>query len=720
MKSLLFASVGIILMASIAGAQCSTAGLIVTGSKSASKCYGSLATFNSIYNKASIYYDYEFSSFPGNGANGIACEYPVYNNDAGTFYGRQRTWNSVSNSSCTTLVGCPSPASGNETIYATYGTNSSGCLSNILMEACPANGTSWMCAGTGLPTWTAGSPPTCGSSDATFHVPAPVVYPLYPSKGNSSYVSCNAYSVGMYACNVPFSISGPVAANGIYGDTPHLGSGGLIKGYKMYYRCTSGSNPDCQLANWTPVSISSPYIAYAGASTSGTITAACPDNTDIYLAYQYIFNNRAGTDMATLDAANMKPMQSGASTGAYPYLSPWIQLPFGVICPLGPTSIFNATDNDYCATSGITITGGNPDCWICPEFYYLLEDGVIVGHSGQYSPGDSASHSYTLEASSCGLTGSPSAAVVIADSNLYPGNPVITNIADVNVCAQNGIQIAYTAGAGASGYYHNLYKDGQLAVSSYHSGATYNPGDTVSHTYIVLAPGTGYNSSCVKSSPGVIGTDVNNTPTAASGPSPADTATGVSNTPVLSWQAAANAQSYDVYFGSSNPPAFAVNVTGTSYSPGALGGSTAYYWKIVSKNNTCGNASGSAVWSFTTGAVSPAPGTVAPGSGGGSLAKSGSNILLNWSGARNTCSPTTWEIYRGTLGNYYSHVIAACDTSGANNWTEINGLNDSESYYYLIVPATTAKEGSYGKDSTGIEIPQASTACLPQDLTGCN
>jgi len=95
-------------------------------------------------------------------------------------------------------------------------------------------------------------------------------------------------------------------------------------------------------------------------------------------------------------------------------------------------------------------------------------------------------------------------------------------------------------------------------------------------------------------------------------------------------------------------------------------------------------------------------------------------FLFTGPASKNTCNPTTWEIYRGTLGNYYSHAILTCDTSGANNWTEVNGLADGNSYYYLIVPATTTKEGSYGKDSDGSEIPAPFTACLPQDLTGCN
>ena len=58
-------------------------------------------------------------------------------------------------------------------------------------------------------------------------------------------------------------------------------------------------------------------------------------------------------------------------------------------------------------------------------------------------------------------------------------------------------------------------------------------------------------------------------PGLATSPSPANGATGVSiSNPTLSWTAGSGATSHDVYFGSSNPPAFRQNQGGTTYSPG--------------------------------------------------------------------------------------------------------------------------------------------------------
>ena len=79
---------------------------------------------------------------------------------------------------------------------------------------------------------------------------------------------------------------------------------------------------------------------------------------------------------------------------------------------------------------------------------------------------------------------------------------------------------------------------------------------------------------------------------------PANGATDVAvNTP-LTWNASANATSYDVYIGTANPPTFTANVTATTYSP-TLQKSTTYYWKIVPKNAS-GEATGCETRSFTT------------------------------------------------------------------------------------------------------------------------
>ena len=79
--------------------------------------------------------------------------------------------------------------------------------------------------------------------------------------------------------------------------------------------------------------------------------------------------------------------------------------------------------------------------------------------------------------------------------------------------------------------------------------------------------------------------------------SPANNATGVALTTSVTWGAATGATSYDVYFGTSTPPPFAVNTTSTSYAPAGLVAGTTYYWQIVANSGV--HTSGSAIWSFT-------------------------------------------------------------------------------------------------------------------------
>jgi glycoprotein endo-alpha-1,2-mannosidase len=89
-----------------------------------------------------------------------------------------------------------------------------------------------------------------------------------------------------------------------------------------------------------------------------------------------------------------------------------------------------------------------------------------------------------------------------------------------------------------------------------------------------------------------------NPPTKATNPNPPDSATGVSIFPTLSWTLGTGASSHDVYFGTSNPPAFKGNQTAVTYNPGVLNNNTNYYWRIDEKN-VIGTTTGD-VWSFTT------------------------------------------------------------------------------------------------------------------------
>ncbi|OGF62576.1 MAG: hypothetical protein A2Y62_11735 [Candidatus Fischerbacteria bacterium RBG_13_37_8] len=98
------------------------------------------------------------------------------------------------------------------------------------------------------------------------------------------------------------------------------------------------------------------------------------------------------------------------------------------------------------------------------------------------------------------------------------------------------------------------------------------------------------------------------------------------------------------------------------------------------------------------------------------IAKSGNNLLLNWTPPGGTCIVTGYGVYRGTLPlSAYNHASLSCTASAPYSTPQ-----DTGSYYFLVVPQNSTNEGSYGLDSSSAQIPAASSPCHPQDLTACN
>jgi hypothetical protein len=87
-------------------------------------------------------------------------------------------------------------------------------------------------------------------------------------------------------------------------------------------------------------------------------------------------------------------------------------------------------------------------------------------------------------------------------------------------------------------------------------------------------------------------------PVAVSTPSPENGAVNVVWKPALSWEASLNADSYDIYLGSDNPPPLLTNQATTEYQPDTLEDGTTYYWRIDGRNAN-GTTEGT-LWSFTT------------------------------------------------------------------------------------------------------------------------
>jgi hypothetical protein len=92
----------------------------------------------------------------------------------------------------------------------------------------------------------------------------------------------------------------------------------------------------------------------------------------------------------------------------------------------------------------------------------------------------------------------------------------------------------------------------------------------------------------------------------------------------------------------------------------------------------------------------------------------GAGLVLAWSPS--CAGDTDYEVYEGTLGNFTSHLPVMCTTGGAVTVTFVPGAGNK---YYLVVPRTATREGSYGLVSAGAERPASTAACSPQELATC-
>ncbi|MBK9639030.1 MAG: hypothetical protein IPO63_15030, partial [Bacteroidetes bacterium] len=138
----------------------------------------------------------------------------------------------------------------------------------------------------------------------------------------------------------------------------------------------------------------------------------------------------------------------------------------------------------------------------------------------------------------------------------------------------------------------------------------------------------------------------------------------------LTWSAAmtggAPTLGYDVYFGTSPAPSFVANVNTLNYTLPALLPNTTYYWQIIPKNNA-GDASGCAIYSFTTldAEITGTTGDTRCGTGVVNLSASGSGTF-NWYTASTGGSPVfTGAAYSPSIATTTDYWVSA--SSGATN-----------------------------------------------------
>jgi hypothetical protein len=94
------------------------------------------------------------------------------------------------------------------------------------------------------------------------------------------------------------------------------------------------------------------------------------------------------------------------------------------------------------------------------------------------------------------------------------------------------------------------------------------------------------------------------------------------------------------------------------------------------------------------------------------------SLILQWGTPCNdaTTPSQDFAIYRGAVGDYANYNSVACTTGRTTNYLAVGAPDDS---FYLVVPRTSANEGSYGLTSGGAERPVAAAPCQPQSVGAC-
>ncbi|HWR35734.1 MAG TPA: putative Ig domain-containing protein [Clostridia bacterium] len=266
---------------------------------------------------------------------------------------------------------------------------------------------------------------------------------------------------------------------------------------------------------------------------------------------------------------------------------------------------------------------------------------------------------------------------------------------------------------GATGYDVYLGASNPPApAASNVAGTSYTPGSTLGTSTLyywkVVAKNSGGSSP---DSATWSFTTVPPPPPAVSLATPANGATAQALSPTLEWSGVAEATSYDVYLGTSNPPALAAaNVVGTSYTPSpALGTSAVYYWKVVAKNSG-GSSPDSATWSFTT--VPPAPAAVSLSAPANGATAQPVSPTLTWAAA---AGATSYDMY---LGSSNPPALVASNISGTS-YTPGTALSSETLYYWKVVaknPGGASPDSATWTFTTVPPPPSAVSLAAPTDV----
>ena len=180
---------------------------------------------------------------------------------------------------------------------------------------------------------------------------------------------------------------------------------------------------------------------------------------------------------------------------------------------------------------------------------------------------------------------------------------------------------------------------------------------------------------------------------------PANGATGVALTSTLSWSST-GATSYDINFGTANPPpSAAAGRTSATFTPAAMAAGTKYFWQVTARNSS--GATAGPVWTVTTMIAPPsAPVALAPVNGATGVAVTST---LTWSSS----NATSYDVAFGTTTPPPSAAV------GLPNGSYTPPTMTAGTTYYWRVIARNA-----GGTTAGVVSSFVTTASVPTPPPG--
>jgi phosphatidylserine/phosphatidylglycerophosphate/cardiolipin synthase-like enzyme len=207
-------------------------------------------------------------------------------------------------------------------------------------------------------------------------------------------------------------------------------------------------------------------------------------------------------------------------------------------------------------------------------------------------------------------------------------------------------------------------------------------------------------------------------PPSPANPAPTDSARDVGLTPTLTWSGAAAGTTYNVAFGTVNPPPPAASgLTATSYVPAPLAQSTTYFWRVTSVAGA--SATPGPVWSFTTGNVA----------GPAEIVLYSSDVTTavgNWSRVADTSAAGAFVMRSqdqgaaalsaplAAPGNYFEATFSAAKNTRYRVWVRMRAKDDSKWNDSVFVQFSDSVDGG-----GGAIYRIGSTSALTENLWTC-